>query len=358
MDEIMSFIHEGHEYPRQYLWGYDGFEKNDINMVPIEAPVGKKWIDKIGRMFKISLLRLQLKCIREAKDYDLIYINIDAFHIVLVLARLLRICKTPILAVSHHSFNYKILTKWRNRTFLRIHGFFYFHGIDKIVFCSERLLRLAQEGIRVPQKHCNFVNWGGDTNFYHPTTLNQSKSDTLKILSVGHTNRDYPSLLKAVTGLKCELKIHSLNSNIEEMTIPANVYVDQELKKERANNNYNRMTSLRDAYNWADVVAISIKAKVSHPNGATVLFESISCGKAVIVTNNVSLPIDVEQENIGLKVEYGDANGWKNAIQYFIENREECYNMGQNARKLAENHFNYDNYKVQLYKQMKDLMGE
>lgn len=355
MDEVMEFIKQGNEYPKQYLWGYDGLGVGDIEITPLKKPVGKTWIDVVNKVFRIRLLRLQLKCIRESKNYDLIYINIDAVYRVLMIARLLRIVKTPLFAVSHHSFSYKKIPFGFQKLNVMLDRFLSFAGVDKIVYCSKRLLNLSSASGKIPKRHNNFIEWGGDTQFYYPVFC-EKKSDKLKILSVGHTNRDYPVLIKAVSGLNCELKIHSLSANINVSELPENVFIDEELRKEQKDNNLTRFLGLREAYNWADVVAISIRDVVYNPNGATVLFEAISSGKPVIMTNNISLPIDVEIEGIGFKVAYNDVIGWENAIKYYINNPDMVKEMGLKARMIAEQSHNYFLYKEMLYEQMKSFI--
>ena len=76
--------------------------------------------------------------------------------------------------------------------------------------------------------------------------------------------------------------------------------------------------------------------------GLTTLVEALALGKAVITTDNPTFPIDVEKEGIGIKVPYGDVDGWIKAITYMSGHPEEVKEMGRKARLLAERTYNLE----------------
>ena len=52
--------------------------------------------------------------------------------------------------------------------------------------------------------------------------------------------------------------------------------------------------------------------------------------------------MDIDEEQIGVTVAYGDVQGWRNAINFLMDNPIIAKNMGENARRLAEKSFNLE----------------
>ena len=89
----------------------------------------------------------------------------------------------------------------------------------------------------------------------------------------------------------------------------------------------------------ADVVVICC-LNYPYTIGLTTLVEAWALGKAVIVTDNPTFPIDVEKEGVGIKVPYGDVNSWIKAIDYLAKNPEVVIKMGKRGKELAQNFYN------------------
>jgi glycosyltransferase involved in cell wall biosynthesis len=53
------------------------------------------------------------------------------------------------------------------------------------------------------------------------------------------------------------------------------------------------------------------------------------------MTKHPLIDLDIEAEGIGKWVEPGDIRGWKDAIQFFEDNEDEAFAMGQRARNLV-----------------------
>jgi len=85
--------------------------------------------------------------------------------------------------------------------------------------------------------------------------------------------------------------------------------------------------------------------------GITNLFESMSCGRPVIVarTSALTSEINVEKSGIGLYVEPCDASSLKKAVMRIVENPGEAKEMGLRGRKLCEQYFNIDRYANDLH---------
>ena len=58
--------------------------------------------------------------------------------------------------------------------------------------------------------------------------------------------------------------------------------------------------------------------------------------------------MNLELEQAGILVDYGDVAGWEKALQYLHDHPEQALKMGENGRKLAETTYNLENYSREL----------
>ena len=63
-------------------------------------------------------------------------------------------------------------------------------------------------------------------------------------------------------------------------------------------------------------------------------------GLPMICSRNPQIPIDIDKEQCGISVPYGDVEGWTKAITYMQEHPEEAKEMGRRGRRLAETKYN------------------
>ena len=69
-------------------------------------------------------------------------------------------------------------------------------------------------------------------------------------------------------------------------------------------------------------------------------YESLALGKPVIVCKGTGIDKVVEENNIGIVINY-DVNEFYSAIRYLKANPELCFEMGKRARKLYDNKFSW-----------------
>jgi glycosyltransferase involved in cell wall biosynthesis len=87
------------------------------------------------------------------------------------------------------------------------------------------------------------------------------------------------------------------------------------------------------------------KTKFESPNK---LFESMMCGKPIIVTDQSSMANIVRKENCGLVVSYGDINAIKHAILSLKNDPDLCKRLGYNGRRAYEQKYNWNIMKKRL----------
>jgi glycosyltransferase involved in cell wall biosynthesis len=81
-------------------------------------------------------------------------------------------------------------------------------------------------------------------------------------------------------------------------------------------------------------------------------------GRAVIMTQNSLIDIDVKGEGIGFTVAPGDIGGWQRAIQFIEDNPSEAQAMGYRARRFAEDRCNSKLFAESLLKIIDRVLEE
>lgn len=349
IEKERNFVLEGNEYPKTYFW-WDFTEDNPkYELFFIDNNKPRTGI--LGFIEKISGLRnlpFQVDVIKRRKEYDVIFCSLDYFFFLVIFLRYLRILKKPIFALTHGSLNPNISTeKWYWKLRWRIFSYFTVKGLDYLAFMGEIPLEKAREVYKLTEKNSHVLRWGPDLHFYDNYTVTTSIDRELYFMSIGSSNRDYKLLMEVFGNFSYKLKIFQKvdELNLDDISIPENVVFDNELTNVQ---NLKRHTFLRKAYKESFAVLIALEKQFDSPTGITCIYEAMACGIPVIVTDNILYPIDVEKEGVGLKVAYGDKEGWKNAISFLAENRDEAKRMGERAYLFIKNERNYELFKREL----------
>lgn len=347
--EVKEYVDAGNQYPKTYIW-WDYINPDPrYKLVEIENRKSGKIIRLIEKYFLLRNLQYQIDVVRRQNEYDVIFCSLDHFHFVIYLCRLLRILKKPIFGISHYSFNYKVSTeKWFWRLRWKIYSSVAIHAFDYMAFFYESLLKKSLELNSLPTKARNLIEWGADIEFfdnYIPSA--DAKMTEPYFMSIGSSNRDYKLLVEAFSKQSHLLRIYQKFSffSTQNSTISSNVIFDSELEN---CNGLDRHQQIRKAYKESYAVLIPLEKQFDNLTGVTVLLEAIACGKAVVITDNILMPFDVEKEGIGIKVAYGDKKGWIDAVNYFINNPDEVKKMGEKAYQLSKSKYNYNIYKNKL----------
>jgi glycosyltransferase involved in cell wall biosynthesis len=74
--------------------------------------------------------------------------------------------------------------------------------------------------------------------------------------------------------------------------------------------------------------------------GVTSLMDALGLGRAILMTRNVHVDVDIEAERIGFWLEPGDVRGWADRLKWIAANPVEVAEMGERARRLAEQRLN------------------
>jgi glycosyltransferase involved in cell wall biosynthesis len=82
--------------------------------------------------------------------------------------------------------------------------------------------------------------------------------------------------------------------------------------------------------------------------------EAMACAKPVVVFDNTSLPEVVFAPNGGVAVPYCDIDALVSAVQKLIDDRTFREKLGSEARKLACEHYNFDDH----FRKILEVYGE
>ncbi len=150
-------------------------------------------------------------------------------------------------------------------------------------------------------------------------------------MAAGRTGRDFHTFGMAASQSNAQAHIICLESDVTQsfQMFGKNVQVTVQ-----PNHGYMKYPELLEIYAKARVLAIPLLLGVSL-SGLTSLMDALGMGKPVIMTKHPLIDLDIEAEGIGKWVSPGDVNGWKDAIQFFEDNEDEAFAMGQRAKNLV-----------------------
>lgn len=289
-----------------------------------------------------------MRCVSRSKYYDIIYYPIDRHCILLALMRGLRLIKCPVVMLCHFSLNTKYVESKIKKAFKAIERNIVFRYFDKIIFPCDNLKNIALE-LAPRTNHFGVAHWGADYNWYGK--YRKQSSTCGYYMGSGGTNRDYPTLIKALVNTDIKLKIYTSKSQIEHLKSlnPSDNIDFIEASGDK------RKEILRSGYSNAKAVLIPISQINDVPNGATVLVEALASGKPVIISDLKTNFIDVKAEEVGTTVKLQDSDGWKKTIKNLESNPDLLDAYSENALLLAKRKFNSHNFANEISKYFEEF---
>ncbi len=335
------------EYPGHHLWGATHLHKYgiDIDILPNEKYVKLK---KLGSKIKVlGDLDQELRILLREPKYDLIYSGNQYDTILLSIMRSLGLFRKPLVAILHHPIKEPLKSKL---LFNLLWG-----GHDKFICLNNTVKTQLENEFDVPEENLSLVEWGVDLPFYDGIRENHALGDEPAfIVSAGKTYRDHDTLVQAFIETDFSLRIYC--SEKSAPTIP-HVYPNIRVQYNHPTQNAISFQEVLVEYKKSYAVAIPLK-DTSNLAGLTSLLDAMAMGKAVIMTRNQQIDIDIEKEGIGIFVEPGDVEGWKQAIFYLLEHPQETEEMGNRARSLCESRYNLDEFSSKLSEVLKSVIFE
>lgn len=318
-----------------HLWGKVELDKGGKIDVIIFKHEKFPWLNKIGNFFKITHLDSQIRILFNLKTFDILYAPYSTANTrLLVFLKWLGLFRKPIVVTIHQpifsSGRFKGLTSLLSKKILLQY--------DASIFLSEPLMTNTIDRLQIPERivkqKFSTAQWGPDTDFYDFSKSEIPVEDCTYFISAGHTDRDYDTLVEAFRETKYALKIFcSTKSLPKTKDIPPNISIVSSGIP---------YFELLQYYRNARAILIPLKypREKEGCQGMTSIQDVIALGKPTIITRNVSLNLNVEEEGIGLFVEMGDVEGWKKATKTLMEDETLLKKLAANSKKTYLEKFN------------------
>jgi glycosyltransferase involved in cell wall biosynthesis len=179
-----------------------------------------------------------------------------------------------------------------------------------------------------------YARWGGGGS---PRPMDPCP-DKGYIFCGGRTNRDFDTVLKAVSGLRCPTVIVAAAAERFSVEVPENVSVHRDIPSE----DFNRLMQ------EAGIVVVALK-RHDVSSGQVLLNQAMQHGKAVVVTAVAGMEAYVTDGEDALLVAPGDAQDMKSKLRLLVDSAERRQNMGRAARMTFERSFNSQTFARALF---------
>lgn len=354
-DSMDRFIESGgvafsvSRYGYEYLCKVEDFEldllvsKDSDPIIKLLKPILKH---------EANNLVLQLKLIFASQKADIIYYASDRHPYLIALARLIGLCRCPILMVCHFTYNTKLVDSLLKKIALRIERWLVYKGVDKLLFLSNSIKKLAIDDYDVPARHRNVCNWGADLKYFSEESETDISLPDQYYFSSGGAKRDYRTLIDAFRKLPYVLVISCARDVFEENEpLPKNV-----IHYDFSAHGFKCFADLRRLNQGAKAVLIPIIEKNHVANGNSTFVEALACGKPILISNTGNNFLDVEDKKIGIKIEMSDVEDWIRNIEYLEQNPEHFAKMSKNSYNMAKMNCNYELFSSVIVSHLRSLI--
>jgi len=324
--------------PEHHLWGVPGLQNRglQVDVLPYE---GTEWLKRISKRLKLlGDLDQQLRVLRVASQYDVIYCGCQHDALFLGVLKACGLLKTPVVVTMHHMVN----PMFRSQSMFRL----FFGRINSFVCLHKRVASELLDRFGVPPGRVDVIEWGGDAAFYARSLKSDAASGQLVaggrgVVAAGRTFRDYGVLIRATRDTDLPVNIYCTPDALPDEALSPNIHIHSQA-------DLLTLKALLGAYRDAAVVAIPMIDLPDKLIGLTSLVDAMGMGKPVVMTRNAHIDIDIEKEGIGLWVDAGDVEGWKKALGRLLADPDTCRAMGQRALALINGPYHIDRFAGQL----------
>ena len=274
---------------------------------------------------RIALSRLVL---RRGGDHGTLLASGEDVGIPLALAALMRRVQTPIWIILHgfllesrkFALVAPVLRRARHVHFLCL---------------SEALRRRLVEMHGFDPDRCHNAGYGVDTAFFAP---GPPAEDPL-VLAAGSANRDYRTLIAAITGLDVPLRIAA-----DSLWRPRAVEIDPAgLPSSIDVGSAGDYLGLRALYARASFVVVPLHP-ARHASGYAVIAEAMAMGKAVITTQTEAPSDLVVEGETGFHTRPRDVQGLRDRIAALLDDPGRARAMGAAGALRMQREFSLDSY--------------
>jgi glycosyltransferase involved in cell wall biosynthesis len=258
----------------------------------------------------------------------------------LPMAALLSMTKrqNPHILISHHisSHNKK-----------RLFGIWsLYRSFAKILFVSQPQARYATDVLGIPPDRVKFIFDKVDHHFFTPQTREPEEF----ILSVGNEERDYQSLISAISGTKMKLVIVASSPWSKfrtDISTGPNITILERIS----------YLELRELYARARLVVLPLN-DVDYAAGANAALEAMAMAKPLILLESRGLEGYVSHDETGRVISSRNPEDLREAIFRLWEDEPERSRLGTNARQSILDRMNFQVYTETITEILRGYLAE
>ncbi len=273
------------------------------------------------RFFPANLLQ-QLRAIDRQRDYDALIIR-DLKNVFLpALSRRLLRTRTFTLLLN-------VIVEGSGKMDFLLSPIL--RGIDILAYDAKAMSKTLVKGIGLEESRLWYLPFGVDTEFFSPGVVDSDNN----IISVGDTNRDYGTLLRAMKmlGMKCRI----FSSRV--LPLPGGTGFDlSAVSTSLATVSFAEVDLLKSEYARAEIVVIPMN-ETRTASGVTSLLEAMAMGKAIIVAGTAGISDYVKDGRSAMTYRPGEHLDLARQIEYLLQDGELRERLGREARNYAVQSF-------------------
>ena len=346
------------ETPDHVLFGVNRLEEYGFQPIYLPFPAVGAWsvFQNLLRRLRLPLelgdLQQQFIALRLSRDADIVYSPCGTQTHFLQYLRALGLYKLPIVTLMHHPFpkgRLDFLRGWQRQLFIR--------GADRLPSLSF-VLSEELKAAGVSESKLAPLDWGCDVSFYGPWQPPGGHG----VIATGRTSRDFRTFVEAAVRSRCKATVIGLQGQLDVPSIHSSDRIRVILARneepvpgeDRGWLKYPQLCSHMQAH---AAIAIPLFSQNTLA-GLTSLMDALGLGRAVLMTRNRHLHIDIEAEGIGFWLEPGDVPGWQYRLDWIADHPAEVAAMGRRARTMAEDVYNSESFAKKVASILSGVLSE
>jgi glycosyltransferase involved in cell wall biosynthesis len=354
MDRVLKEVELG-ETPDHVLFGVNRLAALGYAPVFLPYPAEGRWSNfqhLLGRLrhpLELGDLQQQMLALPLVRGADLIYAPCGSQTHFLQYLRAIGWLKIPVVTLMHHPFpkgKLDFLRGWQRRLFMQ--------GADRLPSLSQALADDLQ-GRGCPAYKLEAMPWGADMDFYGPWQRPGSG-----VIATGRTGRDFKTFALAACRSACPSTIICLRGHLDTVDVSVTgglrvIEAPDEQPVPGQKRGWMKYPELCSHMRAHSAVAIPLFAQESLA-GVTSLMDAIGLGRAVLMTRNPHVDLDIEAEGIGFWLDAGDVDGWREKLDWVAAHPDQVEEMGVRAHALGMKRYNSVAFATRLIKIMEDAL--
>ena len=340
MDRVSREVKLG-ETPDQGLFGVNKLNEYGYEIVFLPYPPTGPWL-LIQQLlswlrFPIELgdLQQQFLTYKVATRNDIIYAPCGTQTHLLQYLYAFGLFRTPIVVLMHHPFprgRLDFFRRWQRWLFIK--GAHHLPCLGKRVAESLNIYGATDSKLTT-------LKWGPDLAFYGSWV-----PPGVGVIATGRTGRDFKTFAKAVNLSRCKSTIIGLEDQLGDPIFNqspslAVIKARNEQPVPGQDRGWLKYPKLCTYMQEHSAIAIPLFAQNSLA-GLTSLMDALGLGRAVLMTRNPYIDIDIESEGIGFWLEPNNVDDWVYRLNWVEDHPEEILAMGKRAKCLADSTYNSD----------------